>query len=301
MFSSESDEMYFPQLYQSPDRKILIAILEEMKFFNQIMTEHAMLMRNTFDLTEEDFFRAADSFAVHLNQLLMEVRNTPENAPDRVFQCLVDQSLVLVTQLRDFKVFLYDRLLKCQTLSILPPILIDHIRREADFYLSILHRFRGQETATRERVGIPDSGRRLESIPIELISSMPPEQQIQIAFEETLFWSRIHMEHAAHLSMTFTPSGQERYIRAALQFQNDFNDHIQQTLAVERSRGEIRQLNRETIKLTSAWRDYLIQTFEDIRTCRIPHRHTNFHPALADHMRREAQYLIDAVEQVRVR
>lgn len=291
---------FLPQLHQSPNRSVLLAVLEEMKFWNQIMAEHAMLMRNSFDLTEEDFFRASDSFAVHLGALMKEVQGTPEHAPDEVIGKLVEKSLLLVSQLRDFKIFVYERLERCQTLSVLPSLLIDHIRREADFYLSILHRSRGQGTATHEAVGIPDGGRRLQSMPIELIPTRPREEQIQIALEETLFWSRIHMEHALHLSMSFTTIGQERYIAGAQQFQRHFHDHILYAQAVEQEDGDIRKLNTDTIALSCSWRDYLIRTHDDLKSCRIPHKHANFPPALADHMRRETDYLIGSISQVRI-
>ncbi|WP_165912545.1 DUF2935 domain-containing protein [Effusibacillus lacus] len=129
---------------------------------------------------------------------------------------------------------------------------------------------------------------------------MPLAQRKKIALEETLFWSRIHMEHAFHLSFSFLTKGQQRFIREAERFQMDFQNLREQANEVEDEQGNIRKLNRDTLQLSRSWRRYLENTFEQMRACRIPGGHANFPPSLADHMRRETDYLIRAVQATRI-
>lgn len=284
------------------NRAVLVAMLDELKFWDQIMTDHAMLIRNEFDLAEEDFFRLADRFAVNLHALTQAVSAAPENASSPVIQRLIGRTADLVKDLRDFKTVLARQTERCRVHSQLPPLLIDHTRREADFFLSILSRVLGLPTATRDVVGIPDdrdpdSRGRLQSLPIRLIPAAPPLIQRAAALEEILFWSRIQAEHAQFLSTAFIPQIQESYIEVTRRSEQEFREHLALAAEVERTGGNVTALIADNVRISTPWRAFLVRLFNDLETCGIPGGHANFPPALIDHMRRELDYQLTALRQ----
>ncbi|WP_313897777.1 DUF2935 domain-containing protein [Bacillus litorisediminis] len=196
----------------------VVAAIEEMRVWVRLMAEHAQFIRMGLDPNpeQEQFFRMADQFAIQLGQLHNRVISTPNTAPTSILIQLREQTITLVNQLIQFKRTLFQLLESCQALAILPAILVDHVRREADRFVGTLERSKGNITRNRKTLGIPDGNVQAETMPRLLYHRLPREQVFKIGVEETAFFSRIHSEHAHHLSMSFRPDVQENYRRQAL-------------------------------------------------------------------------------------
>lgn len=300
-----SNAPFWSQIINSrlvPDRETLVAALEEMRVWTILMAEHAKFIRLGLDPNpnQEELFRMADQFSIELDKLYSRTIAAPPTAPDETLYILREETIVLVTKLIMFKAELFKALDACQGLAILPAILVDHVRREADRFVGTLERSKtDQPTRTRETLGLKDGGRFAQTVPRHLYHRLPPQQLFTVAIEESMFFSRIHSEHAEHLSMSFRPEIQEKYRQAAIRFKDDYNNLMLQAQEVEDTGNHLRMLIEENKKLSFSFRDYLSTLLDELSTCRIPGAQTNFPPLLADHMRREVIYFIDILERFR--
>lgn len=178
----------------------VVAAIEEMRVWVILMAEHAKFIRLGLDPNpdQEQFFRMADQFAVQLEQLHRKIQQTPNTAPTQLLISLREQTILMVNQLIIFKRTLFKLLEECKGLGILPSMLVDHIRREADRFVGTLERSKGEQTKTRKKLGIPDGQTLAETVPRNLYHRLSGKQLFKVGIEETAFFSRVHGEHAHH-------------------------------------------------------------------------------------------------------
>lgn len=278
----------------------VVAAVEEMRVWVILMAEHAKFIRLGLDPNpdQEHFFRMADQFAIQLEQLHYCIQQTPNTAPTQILINLREQTIQMVNQLIIFKKTLFKLLEECKGLGILPSMLVDHIRREADRFVGTLERSKSKQTKTRNQLGIPNGQTLAETVPRNLYHRLSGKQLFKVGIEETAFFSRVHGEHAHHLSMSFRPEVQENYRQQALFFEKEFANHRSQSKEVEKTGTGFEKLVREGIKISCDFNMYLQRVLNDITTCTIPTKQTNFPPLLADHMSRETVYYIDILERL---
>lgn len=278
----------------------VVAAIEEMRVWVILMAEHAKFIRLGLDPNpdQEQFFRKADQFAVELEQLYRIIQQTPNTAPTQILIALREQTILMVNELILFKRTLFKLLEECKGLGILPSMLVDHIRREADRFVGTLERSKGLQTKSRKKLGIPDGKVIAETVPRNLYHRLSGGQLFKVGIEETAFFSRVHGEHAHHLSMSFRPEVQESYRQHALFFEKEFMNHRLHAKEVENTGTGFEQLVRDGIKISSDFDNYLKRVLHDITTCTIPTKQANFPPLLADHMSRETVYYIDILERL---
>lgn len=269
-------------------RRELVAALEELKFWLRIMNEHTGLIRNGLDPTEERLFREADRFFMELAPLRAEAETLIYTTPGDRIADLIERSLRIVSKLRDFKRNLTELIKECRILTILPADLIDHIRREADFFIGILHFVRGEPTPTKETIGIPDARERALTVPRLLISDMP-ERVEEIALEETLFWLRQNMEHADVLALYFRPGIQNQLVQITRSHAARLRDVLNEALEVNKHRRGLDKLLRRSQRVVMDWNAFLRQLFEALLHCSIPNGQINIFPILDDHMAVDCQ------------
>lgn len=118
-------------------------IIEEEITWNDIMGEHSKFIRGYLDPSEEKLFRKADSFAEEFDRLL-EKTESAANKPDMLAE-VTGESLKDVTDLRNFKSQGTMGILKCEIRSVIPPLLSDHVTREANHYIRLLKAFGKKE------------------------------------------------------------------------------------------------------------------------------------------------------------
>lgn len=116
------------------------SIKETELFWNRIMMEHALFIRGLLDPTEVDLINTANNFAQEYQQLL----TTAQSATDATIQQATNITLQETIKYRDFKVAGAQGLLECKIRSIILPLLVDHVLREANHYLRILREISNQ-------------------------------------------------------------------------------------------------------------------------------------------------------------
>lgn len=112
-----------------PPRKTLC---EELNFWNNIMGEHAEFIDGMLDPTEKTLKKTAETTADKFEKLVKECIKSAENQ-------ILQDSLKATGGIRDYKAEATIGLLKCKIKSIIPPLLADHVLREANHYCRMLN------------------------------------------------------------------------------------------------------------------------------------------------------------------
>ncbi|MGE5580151.1 MAG: DUF2935 domain-containing protein [Bacillota bacterium] len=126
----------------------LQAILAEQSFWLRQMKEHIEFVISLLDPSERELLAEAQSQRVIFSALLETARDLESmaEAEPETFGTVVrftETLITRVTALRDFKAAAYELALLCRVLSVVPtPLLLDHIRREADKFLDELRAMR---------------------------------------------------------------------------------------------------------------------------------------------------------------
>jgi hypothetical protein len=119
-------------------------LLEQEVFWLRIMKEHIEFVIHLLDPSERELIEQAEAFRKTFSRLLETARDleSMNDARPKDFNTVIrfTQDVVRNTmQLRDFKAAAFELATLCQLLSIVStPLLLDHIRREADKFLSEL-------------------------------------------------------------------------------------------------------------------------------------------------------------------
>lgn len=103
-------------------------------FWNQIMMEHAQFIRGLLDPCEDELIRTADDFAKTYSRLLEEAK-AQDCAASYELHC---RTLNTTLQYKEFKTAGTQGILNNQIVSIILPLLADHVLREANHFIRIL-------------------------------------------------------------------------------------------------------------------------------------------------------------------
>ncbi|NGQ95394.1 DUF2935 domain-containing protein [Brevibacillus sp. SYP-B805] len=121
------------------------AIINENVFFLRIMADHAKFINHLLDPSERKLVEQAREFSHDFDQLLFQAIDLdsmrPQSQTPPLLDQFVDQNRISVRQLRDFKKTARDLIEACRIKSIIPPLLADHVFREASRFLEILDAF----------------------------------------------------------------------------------------------------------------------------------------------------------------
>jgi hypothetical protein len=268
------------------------AALDEMRYWVRIVAEHLKFHRGGLDpnLAQDDLFVELDTLARRIDALYAQILNP--NLSPRSFNMLFRRTLALVTTARNLKVSLTNGIRNCQILSIIPVDLADHVRRETDRFLGVLGHLIGVPGPTRRTLGIPDGNTQVQAIPRLLIPVQPQDIKFTDVLEEIMFFSRIHAEHAGHISMTLRPD-QEEIRTQALEFQRRFTENIDRARAVEESGEGFEEVLEVSMTISREFRAFVLGALENLLNCQLQ---TNFWPLLADHILREVDFFIGILE-----
>lgn len=124
--------------------KVLDLLLQQEVFWLRIMKEHIEFVIHLLDPTERELIQQAVQFKKTFSRLLETARDlmsmnkvNPKNFSTAIR--FTQDVIRNTTQLRDFKAAAFELATMCQLLGIIStPLLLDHIRREADKFLSEL-------------------------------------------------------------------------------------------------------------------------------------------------------------------
>lgn len=170
---------------------------------------------------------------------------------------LNERAMELTKDLALFKNKLLSDVLSCRVFTANYPLLIDHIMREARFYLKLVKRLQNREEIDIERE----------------------------AYEQEVFWNRIMAEHSKFIRGLLDPT-EEDLINKANNFSNEFDELTKE--AIEKSLS-ISELTDDSLKATKDIRKFKAQGTEGLVECKIK---SIIIPLLGDHTLREANHFL---------
>lgn len=243
----------------------------EIRFWLRIMKEHALFIYLGLPCDQaelrEEAQRIYNAFE-DLEKRLCEIKCGED------FSFFVDRVIIAVNNIFAFKRHLLHLLIDCKICgSCLYPLLIDHISREALYFLKLLHKICNGEMR----------------YPVDAIVS------------ENVFWLRIMADHLKFIRGLLDPS--ERRLMAQAQILSDRFDQLglqardlDSMLWHYKSNNELIRFEKNVTEATVRLRDFKTSAEELIKQCAalsiIP-------PLLADHVRREAEHFLEILELIR--
>ena len=186
--------------------------------------------------------------------------NVSSNLVNYVNQ-LNTNAIMLLNGLIAFKKRILNGVLSCNLFTANYPLLIEHITREAELYLSLVNDL-------QNRVDIDSKDIR----------------------ETELFWNQIMMEHAQFIRGLLDPS-EDDLIDTADEFADEFEELIKEAQAMNNM--TINSVTNQTLAQTIQLKNFKQAGTEGISSCKI---RSIILPLIADHVLREANHYIRILE-----
>ncbi|HHT84749.1 MAG TPA: DUF2935 domain-containing protein [Firmicutes bacterium] len=127
-----------------PGPNLLAELIDTLVFWLRIMREHIDFIRQVLDPSERALVMVLENLETRFSDALetaRELRSMSEVRPDYFNRAIrfAEEIEPLVRELRDLKAQAFELLLQCRILSaVSSPLLLDHVRREADKFLEDL-------------------------------------------------------------------------------------------------------------------------------------------------------------------
>lgn len=186
-------------------------------------------------------------------------QSNPQMPAQRVFD-LNQRAIVVTQELINFKTTVLNSVLSCRLFTLNYPLLIDHIRREAILFVTLL-------TRLQQRMMV---------------------NMTEFAIEQESFWNRIMAEHAKFIRGLLDPT-EEALFEIANNFGKEFDVLTARALAIHNQITLLPQVTQESLHATVRIRDFKRQGTEGILACKI---RSIALPLLGDHVLREANHYL---------
>jgi hypothetical protein len=239
--------------------------LTENKFWLRIMKEHALFLGEGMSRNDKDLIQQTERFFHYFEQQEKRAHQTPESVA--AVKKLNEDSIQLVYGFRNFKRNLLILIINEKVQGFNFPLLVDHIAREAEYFMNSLQKFNN---------GI------LEPIQDAII-------------HENVFWLRIMMEHSRFVASLLDQS-ERNLVAAARKFGDDFETLLNQARDVESMLYHkkptypiIGKMNKDSESATEELRNFKKAGLELIKSSQI---RSVINPLLADHIVREAEHFL---------
>ncbi|MFL0247752.1 DUF2935 domain-containing protein [Candidatus Clostridium stratigraminis] len=178
----------------------------------------------------------------------------------RMVEDINNRAIRAAQQIAGFKSNILQNVLSCRMFTTNYPLLIDHILREAKFYLRMLNMLQKREEFDIAR---------------------------EAAYQET-FWNRIMAEHSKFIRGLLDPT-EEKLFDTANDFGKKFDELTQEAKNLSENIGLLPQVTDKSLKNTVDVRDFKRQGTEGLIQCHIK---SIAYPLLGDHVVREANHYI---------
>lgn len=166
-------------------------MMEEVKFWLEIMREHALFITMGLPAGEPGLIKEAEGFYKDFGSLLGRLAKA---SGEKQYLRLVADSMDVVAEFLRYKRHLLRRMLLCEVSAGIPPLMVDHMAREAEYLLALLGRIKHQAKnhhLSRAR--------------------------------ENVFWLRIMADHTKLLRSRIDPS-ERAIIHTMDEFSHEFDD-----------------------------------------------------------------------------
>lgn len=166
----------------------------------------------------------------------------------------------LTASLADFKEALLRNIKECRLFTNNYPLLIDHILREARFFMHMLHMLLSGESIVERK---------------DLIN-------------QEMFWNRIMAEHSKFIAGLLDPT-EENLIETARAFGREFDKLTAESIQAQNQTLDIAGVTAEALEQTRKLRDFKAAGTKGLIDCKIQ---SIIVPLLADHTLREANHYL---------
>lgn len=173
---------------------------------------------------------------------------------------LNNYSIQLISSLIQYKSTVLSNVLSCNLFTSNYPLLIDHILREAKFYLSLVQRLQRREDIDLEKE----------------------------AYEQEAFWNRIMAEHSKFIRGLLDPTENDLFV-AAHDFGNEFDQLTKQAIQAMDRTIPIKEVTTESLNATKKIRDFNTAGTQGLLNCKIK---SIILPLLGDHVLRESNHYL---------
>jgi len=179
---------------------------------------------------------------------------------EQMVYMLNQKAISLITGIIQFKTTVLSNVLSCRMFTVNYPLLIDHILREAKFYLQMVQRLQNREEMNAEKE----------------------------AYEQESFWNRIMAEHSKFIRGLLDPTENE-LINAANNFGNEFDQLTAEAKQAMDKTIPLDKVTKDSLEATKAIRAFNTQGTEGLLECKIK---SIIIPLLGDHVLRESNHYL---------
>ncbi len=243
--------------------------LSRVQFWLRIMKEHSLFMKLGFACKDAELIREAEQFYGEFAALEKEVRCV---SCDEEFMALVEKLMVAVKNIFAFKRHVLHLIVHCKIGGYNYPLLIDHISREAMYFLKLLGKIRDGDM----------------KYPVDSIVS------------DNVFWLRHMADHARFIAGLLDPSERD-FVEKANDFAAQFERlqlqarDLDSMLWHSAPDNDLARFENDVTKATTKLRDFKEAARDLIASCKV----VSLIPSLlADHVLREAEYFLEVLEAI---
>lgn len=173
---------------------------------------------------------------------------------------LNQNAMSLTNALIQFKSKILNSVISCRLFTTNYPLLLDHILREARFYMNMLIRLQNREDIITEK-GL---------------------------LEQEAFWNRIMAEHSKFIRGLLDPT-EVNLISTANNFGNEFDELTMMAIAAHEQATNLVDVTRESLEATNNLKEFKAAGTRGLIDCTIK---AIAYPLLGDHVLREANHFI---------
>ena len=232
---------------------------DSFRFWLQIMQEHALFIKGGLPANRVEDLQEAQAFYEEFTALK---NKAAKNMNEKKFAGLVADAESLVKEFYSFKRYLLNNALACKLGGSLTPLLLDHVSREAAYFLRLLDKLTDKVNGFRPR--------------------------------QNLFWIQIQQEHTLFIRQMLDPS-ERTLIQSTQGFVNEFNDLVltgYEYVSMLHQQGPVsayRRFLKDVKDSVTELRDFEQAAYMLAKECQL----LGIMPALlADHVKREAEHYL---------
>lgn len=182
----------------------------------------------------------------------------------RVFM-LNQKAIMLTNALIQFKSRILNDVLACKLFTVNYPLLIDHIMREARFFVRMITRIQNRQ-------------------------SIGAAEELQ---EQEVFWNRIMAEHSKFIRGLLDPTEND-LINQANAFGNEFDELTKKAAEAEEQTSLLAGVTEESLKAVNELRGFKAAGTKGMLECKI---RSIMVPLLGDHVLREANHFMRILQR----
>lgn len=230
----------------------------------EVLSSGELVTKFTVDAERATAFYSGIPFDTELTRMEHSI---DKNLNPGISSLLVDQVSALnqktisaTTVLADYKSKLLQDILSCKVFTFNYPLLIDHILREAHFYLKILYQLQNRQV-------------------VNILEDIINQQQ---------FWNRIMAEHSKFIRGLLDPT-EVALFETANRYGKVFDTLTEQAMTMTEQTTILPQLSSKAYKATVSLKNFKTAATEGLLQCKIK---ALAMPLLADHVLREANHYL---------